>query len=163
MRQIVTFGVCVLMIVLTVRGAETFLGTNSEPVLRITKVTIPKERKQPLEITFEFTAEGKGPVALSQEQFSLHIFNSDQPYLFVSEMLFPKGSARVFVVHPDKPVTLSAKSAKNRFGDHGTWSDLSPGKYKLQIYANSGKLREFDYQWLGQTYSPEAALTIEPQ
>jgi len=144
-------------------GADRYLPAESDPKLEIKGIAVPKDRSQPLDVTFELAAQGRrnGPVAISQQQLSLHISTKDEPYLFVSDLQFPKSTPSVFVVEPGKPTKLSAKSSSDRFHDNRPWSALPPGKYRVRVYINSGKSLEFDYQWLGSTYSADFELTVE--
>jgi len=145
----------------TLVAGDSYLTTESHPRLRIRSVQKPEKKSRPLEVTVELASEGKTAVAVSREQFSVHIYTDQQPYLFVGDASFPTNAPRVFAVMPQKPSTLSVSASTNRLGDGKRWSDLPPGSYTLRIYINSGKRREFDYQWLGQTYSDDYKLVIK--
>lgn len=143
-------------------AAERLLPPESTPVLRIKKVTVPDDRTRPLSVTFEMAARGTGAFTVAQQQFSLHISTPRQPYLFVSDLQFSNSAPpRLFAIEPHTAATLTVTSSTNRDGvlPH-IWSALKPGKYSVRVYINGGKTRDFDYQWLGQTYSDEYELTI---
>jgi len=63
----------VLAIVPPVIAGDGHLGTDSMPRLRIDSVLIPDNPSEELKVTFKLSAEGKTHIALSQEQFSIHI------------------------------------------------------------------------------------------
>jgi hypothetical protein len=100
-------------------------------------------------------------VALSQEQITVSIQTENEPYLFQGKPTFPKDAPNIFTVTATKSTTLSFAVSTNEFGHHEHWSKLPKGRYKLRVYVNSGKTREFDYQWLGQTYSDSYNLKID--
>jgi len=142
-------------------AGDSFVKTDSYPRLRIKSVVEPQERAQPLQITLELAADGKTPLALSQQQFSVHIFTDQQPYLFVGHASFATNAPKLFTASPQKPVTLTLTTSTNRFGGGERWSQLPPAKYTLRVYINSGKTREFDYQWLGQNFTDDYKLVIK--
>lgn len=141
-------------------AAQRLLPPESTPTLHIKTVTIPADRTQPLSVTFEMAARGTGAVTVAQQQFSLHISTRSQPYLFVSDLQFTTNAARLFTFEPHVAATLTVTSSTNRHGVPVTWSALKPGRYSARVYINGGKTREFDYQWLGQTYSDDYEITI---
>src|SRR5262245_40773356 len=117
MRCAVLIGFCLVVSSTATVEAEPYVPTQGNPMLLIQQVTLHNHRSQPLGITFELAADGKGPVAVSQKQLSLHISTHDKPYLFISDLRFPNKSPDVFVVTSTKPATLSAKSSDDRFGN----------------------------------------------
>ena len=147
--------------VATLLAADSYLKTESHPRLRIKSVQKPEKKSQPLELALELSCEGKTMVAVSQEQFSIHIYTDQQPYLFVGDASFPTNAPRVFTVKPQKSSTLSVTTSTNHLRDGKSWSDLPPGIYTLRVYIGSGKTPQFDYQWLGQTYSDDYKLVIK--
>jgi hypothetical protein len=142
-------------------AADRYLTTDSDPRLRIQSVEMPERKSEALTITLELGAKGKAPVALSQEQFSIHICTDEQPYRFVCDATFAANVPRVLLVTPEKASLLSVGTSTNRAKRSERWADLPPGKYTIRVYINSGKEREFDYQWLGQTYSDSYTLVIK--
>ncbi|HEY2414670.1 MAG TPA: hypothetical protein VGI40_20665 [Pirellulaceae bacterium] len=151
----------VWMLVPPVLRAEEFVPPTSNPRLRIRSVEIPDRKSDPLKISFEFASDGKTPVALSQSQFSVHISANDPLFRFIADPSFTATAPRVLIAMPEKPLLLSVSASVNRFKRDERWSDLPPGTYNLQVYVNSGKALEFDYQWLGQTYSDKYTLVIK--
>jgi len=142
-------------------SADRFLSTASSPRLRIKSVKKPTKTNQPLELLVEMAADGTTSVALSQEQITVSIHTENEPYLFQGKPTFPKDAPNIFTVTPTKPATLSFTVSINESGRHEHWSKLPKGNYTLKVYVNSGKSAEFDYQWLGQTYSDDFKLKID--
>jgi hypothetical protein len=142
-------------------SADRFLSTASSPRLHIKSVKKPTKPNQPLELSVEMTADGTTSVALSQEQIAVSIHAENEPYLFQGKPTFPKDTPNIFTVAPTKPATLSFTVSINEYGRHEHWSKLPKGNYTLRVYVNSGKSAEFDYQWLGQTYSDTYKLKID--
>ena len=154
----------------TLLAADRYVNAESYPRLRVKSVTVPQARSQPLQIAFEIASVGKTPVAISQKQFSVWVFAAEQPVLsvlFVGLPVFPANSPQVFRISPDKPMPLTVTVSTNSLpvADHpdrpSHWGDLPAGSYTLRVYVNSDKVREFDYQWLGQTYSDDYKLVIK--
>ena len=142
-------------------AAVNYLKTDSDPRLRIQSVEMPERKSEALKITLELGANGKAPVALSQDQLSIHIYTDDQPSRFVCDAIFAANVPRVLIVTPEKASLLSVSTSTNRAKRGERWADLPPGKYSLRIYINSGKQQEFDYQWLGQAYLDTYNLVIK--
>ena len=155
-----------IVLAMTIGGAllaaDSFLKTESYPRLHIQSVNAPQQQKQPLQITLELAADGKTPLALSQDQFTIQIFTDKQPVaLFDGYASFAMNAPKVFTVSPNKPSTLTMSAFTNRFGRGEWWYELPPGSYTLRVYINSGKTREFDYQWLGQNFTADYKLFIK--
>ena len=123
-------------------------------------VMMPKDPARPLQVLFELAAEGKSPVAVSQEQFSVHISNDEQPRAFVGNAVFSTNAPKIFTVPAKIPLSLDVTTSSNRLAG-GLWSDLRPGTYKLRVCIDAAKTREFDYQWLGETFSDDYTLVIK--
>jgi hypothetical protein len=141
-------------------GGE-MIAPDSYPELHITSVTKPHDRSKPLEISFSLAAVGGStPVAVSQEQFSIHIMTPERLSEFEGNALFPSDAPRIFTVLPSRPLALSATTLTDRFNSRG-WSSLPPGRYTVRVYINSDKQRQFDYQWLGQNYSDDYPFDIQ--
>jgi hypothetical protein len=152
------FTIPVVLLVLTAFAVERFRAPEGFPRLRIKSVATPKEKSRPLELTVELTADGKTPVSVSREQFSVHI----SPYpSFIADAIFPTNAPQVFTVPSQKSVSFTLSVSTNRFDRGERWSELRPGKHTIQVYLNSGKSREFDYQFLGQTYSDSHEIEIK--
>lgn len=141
-------------------SVERFLITSSSPLLRIKSVKKPSKPNQPLELLVELNSDGATSVAISQEQITVCIYTENQPYLFRGKPVFPKDAPNIFTVTPTKPSTLSFTVSTNDSGSHEHWSKLPKGNYMLRVYVNSGKSTEFDYQWIGQTYSDDFKIKI---
>jgi len=156
----------VFIALLTIAAAALFAGdgfllTASHPRLRIKSVTAQRQRSQPLQVTLELAADGKTPVAVAQEQFSVHIYTANKPFLFDGDAAFEASAPKVFTVSPQKPSTLTLTTSTDRFGRRKHWDDLPHGSYTLRVYLNSGKDVTFDYKWLGQTYSDDYKLVVK--
>jgi hypothetical protein len=136
-----------------------YLDTKSRLRLRIKSVN-ETQRWNPLQVTLEIAAKGPTPLALSQDQFSVHIDDGQKPYLFVCKAFFAKDAPKVFKILPENPCTVTLTTFTNIFGHGEYWSDLPNGTYVLTVCINGGKTRRFDYQWLGLNYSDGFKLVI---
>ncbi len=136
------------------------LPTTSYPLLQIKKVQILQDKSQPLQLILELIDKGKAPLALSQDQFSIHIFTQESPYLLTGNVAFSREVPEIIKLNPQETVALNCKAPGDRFRS-ACWGDLKPGLYTLRIYINSTKSRKFDYQWLGQTSSDDYQLEIK--
>src|SRR5206468_3768148 len=67
------FVACIFSTCLPLAGAEPFSPSKSDPQLQFKKVVIPQGQFKPLQVTFELSAKGMGPVAIAQKHLSLHI------------------------------------------------------------------------------------------
>lgn len=143
------------------QAADDFANADGIPTLRITSVKTGDKKSQPLEVSFELSTDGKTPIALAQSQFSAQIFAKDKTCPFTGDVTFTSNDPKVLKVLPGQPITVSPQTSTNRFGTNEFWDALPPGSYILRIYINSGKSQEFDYQWLGQTYSNDHTLLIK--
>ena len=125
---------------------DAYLKTESQLRLRIKSVNSPVDKPQPLWVTVEIAAEGKHPVALSQEQLSVmpSAYGADFKPAFGAEV------SRVFTVHPSKPLVLRFAVPTDK---------LQPGRRQIAVWVNVVKLfsprrtRQFDYQWLEEIHS----------
>jgi hypothetical protein len=142
-------------------GQKGYRGTNSYPRLSITAVSIPADKSKPLKITVILQCVGRTPIALSRDQFSVHISARNDPLIFLSDAIFPANAAKTFILAPNEHLTLNIEAFKDRFDRNKRWSKLPRGKYTLKVYINSSKTPDFDYQWLGQTYSNGYILEIK--
>jgi hypothetical protein len=106
------------------------------------------------------SADDQTPIAVSQDQITVHISSERDPYLFVGHASFAADAPRIFVAAPQKPITLSF-TADRDYSNGRRWSQLPPGRYRIRVYINSGKSLTFDYQWLGQTYSDDYVLDLQ--
>ena len=140
--------------------AGEFLAKEADPKITIKSVGPDPDNPKLLSVSVTMEAIGHGPVALAQDQFSVSISTQNEPYLFSSDAIFPATTAKTIKIEPDNPLTVTIKVDKNRFGMKESWSALQKGVYELQIRVNSGKSRDFDYQWLGQTYSKARKIKI---
>jgi hypothetical protein len=130
-------------------AADRFLSPVSYPRLRIKSATTPITRPELMRVRLELSAEGKGPVALSQEQFVITV--SPYPYVYVKPT-FETNAPRVFTIGPDKPLTVSCTVPTAAF---------KPGKQRFDVGIGSGKTREFDYQYLGQGHSENYEIEVK--
>jgi hypothetical protein len=134
---------------LTASAATNYPATKSYPRLRIVYANAPVKKPQPLRIKLEIVAQGETPVALSQKQFTVSF--SPYPYVNVTPT-FETNAAPVFTVTPEKPVTLTFTVPTDR---------LKTGNQRFDVRTNSGRRRQFDYQWLGQTYSDHYEIDVK--
>jgi hypothetical protein len=155
-----TFVIILVILATVVFAEDRFREPGSHPQMSIKIVMMPKNPSRPLQVLFELSAEGKSAVAVSQQQFSVHIGNDEQPRAFVGNAVFPTNAPKVFTVLAKTLLSLNATTFSNRLAG-GLWSDLRPGTYKLRVCIDAAKTREFDYQWLGETFSDDYTLVIK--
>ncbi len=136
-------------LVLVAAAADRYLSPGSHPLLRIKSATTPVAKPEAVRITLEISAEGKAPVALSQEQFIINA--SVSPYVQI-EPSFETNAPRIFTISPGQPVTVSLQVST---------ASLKPGKYQLDASIGSGKTRQFDYQYLGMAHSQNYEVEIK--
>ena len=136
-----------LVVVATV--TDRYISPGSHPLLRIKSATTPVSKPAAVKITLEISAEGKAPVALSQDQFI--ITASVFPYVQI-EPTFETNAPRILTISPGKPVTVSLLVST---------ATLKSGKYQLTVDTGSGKTRQFDYQYLGQAHSQNYEVEIK--
>lgn len=130
-------------------GQRQYREAKSVPDLSVSAVQIPDDKSKPLEIALVFRRVGRNPVALSQEQFSVSIFNKDEKEVFFGKPIFPSDVPKVFTLARKKSITLRFGVLENHLDQKKYWNALPSGNYILRVYINSSKMRNFDYQWLG--------------
>jgi hypothetical protein len=148
MRHI-TFIALLALLAAAAAGADRFLPSASYPRLRIKSATTPIKRPELMKVTLEMSAEGKGPVALSQGQIGVTV--SPYPYVYVKPT-FETNAPLVFIIRPDKPVIVSFTVPTANF---------RPGKQRFDVGFGSGKTQEFDYQFLGQGHSENYEIEVK--
>src|ERR1700704_2383817 len=92
------FFISLVILATAVFAAGRFREPRSHPQMSIKIVMMPKERSRPLQVLFELAAEGKSPIAVSKQQFSVHIGNDEQPRAFVGNAVFSTNAPKVFTV-----------------------------------------------------------------
>ena len=60
------------------KPAKPLLPTDGTPHPRIKSVTVPKNRKEPLQVTFDLSTDGKTPLALSRRQLAVRLFQRQE-------------------------------------------------------------------------------------
>lgn len=138
---------------LSCHGDEPFQAAGANPKLTINSVKRDSADKSLLAVSVTIEADGEGRLALAQNQFTLLISNEKNPWLFSAEAIFPNEFAKNFEVPLGKPITVTIKADKAISGEKASWQNLPNGIYQIQVRLNSFKGREFDFHWLGQTYS----------
>jgi hypothetical protein len=139
---------------------RTLLQTESTPRISIKSVSVPKDRSQPLEVSFELAAIGKTPLAFSKTQFEIRISTEDaQSSLCGFATSFTKDTPEPIIVLPEKAITLKVTPQNLNF--HNKLSDLEAGDYKLRINIAPARANHYDYQAVGQTYSEEYKFKLE--
>jgi hypothetical protein len=140
----------------------SFQAAKSKPTLKIISVIVPEKEDTPLQVEFDLKSDSLTPIAFSKDQFTIHISNDSEPDIFVGDAVFGKEAKNIINVEPGQLVRLSATTQNNKINSHITsWHNLAPGEYNLRICINSDKEADFDYQWLGQTYSNSYPLIIK--
>jgi hypothetical protein len=142
-------------------GVRTnYLSRHAWPKLTIKSVVAPKEKTQPLQLTFELASVGKTPVAVAENQFTVVI--AKWRWFFEGKLSLTNTTSKILTVHPDKPLTVSALVFLTEAeAEKKHWIDLAPGKYRAQIYVNSGKTQQFDYQYMGQNFSDQYEFEVK--
>jgi hypothetical protein len=136
-----------------------FKTTKSSPVIVIKSVIQPKIPESPLEIDFELKVKGISPVAIEEKNFGV-VIKSKNNLLITSNPSFLNDKRQVFLIQPEHTLRLRAAVLSDREDKNKTWYSLPYGEYDLRIYIWTGKTLEFDYQWLGQTYSNDYKFII---
>ena len=147
------------------KPAKPLLPTDGTPHLRIKSVTVPKNRKEPLQVTFDLSTDGKTPLALSRRQLAVRLFSAKR-CVFATDGEFADKLPSVIVVQPGKATTLTmivseSTPVPGQFNErapgescddlpsdsdlfHGVsgdqladrrWSNLPPAKYVLRVAA----------------------------
>ena len=81
-------------------------------------------------------------------------------YLFEGEAIFEAATPNIIDVTDKNGTTLKVRCRQSIGAKKEYWKGLPAGNYDIQVRVNSGKSREFDYQWLGQTYSNARKIKI---
>jgi hypothetical protein len=156
---------CTATVFLNPPREKRFRAPGGTPRLKIKSVSLPENPRDPLKIEFELSSEGKGPAALSKDQFVVHLSAPDQ-----SSTRFPvsleEEKSKIIKVSPGKPIFLKASISMsdplNSTKDRKHWSKLPPGKHDLCIGIRFfNKSLSFDYQWLGETWSKKYEIIIK--
>ena len=143
-----------------VPGTASFKKPDSWPIMVIESVVVPTTPNSPLEIVFTLKASKTSPVAVAQSSFGVVISDKSHPWLFVATPNFPSEKEKVLIAQPGHPIHLKATALADNHDQKKTWYSLPAGEHEMRIYAWGGKSLEFDYQWLGQTYSDDYRLMI---
>ena len=139
-----------------VATAKPPLPTDSSPGVRVKSVTVPKRRTEPLQIVFELSADGKSPLAVTEAQVSVRLYDGET---CVFEGHPTKNPPDVFRVQSGKPSTFSI-ALKAKVRNNGAWGDLVPGKYVLRVVVvGAGSMKSqgppVDYQRRGGVPAPD--------
>lgn len=131
-----------------------YAKTDSVPHLGIKSVVMPKDKSKPWQITFELTATGKKPVAMSQGEFGVRVTRKAAPPLDICfYLLFPEQTPKVITVSPRKPMVFTVDVPPDAIPD----DVFSSGEYALQIVVSAGKRQKpsVDYEWEGIEHSSD--------
>lgn len=129
-----------------------YLKTDSSPRLHIKSVAVPKDHSQPLQVTFELSADGKKPVAILQRDFYVELTGGNIPPCTGFGYSLPEGTPQTIVVSPDKPIALKYCIPVDVVGR------LSAGEYAVRVQIGGVKGREdqcLDYEWEGVKHSSD--------
>ena len=133
---------------------------QSWPELVVLDVSASEKTNAPLTVRFSIKSDGPTPLVLEQSQITLHIKDGNDPYLFVAEPVFADNISDPIQVRPRQTVEFRAEISADRYDKTKTWDKLPNGRYVVQVYLNSGKEQNFEFQWLGQTYSKEFPIKL---
>jgi hypothetical protein len=160
MKPLISLGL-LLFFSTSLSAQQKYRPTESWPEINILRVMIPKDKSIPLKVTFTLRCGGKTPLALAREQFQISIYTKNTPYIFDTFALFSPNLPGIFKLEAGEKITLMAQASRNRFDPKQLWSELPSGRYILRINVTGSKTPDFDYQWLGMTYSNEFPLQIK--
>ena len=144
-----------LLLVLTAESREV-RRTRSCPCLKILSVAIPSANTNSLVVHLRLTvAQGNEPVAVSADWLTINISKPDDEWtmLFDGHAAFVGMTNSTVVISPSCTNDVKLTTNADRFTGR-RWADLPSGRYRMRVYLNSSKTPDYDYQWLGQTYSP---------
>ena len=113
---------------------------------------------EPLQIIIELTATGKTPIALDHAQFGFKIWKP-KAVAFQGDLQFYNDVTNIISIFPNTNLVVNAAINTNDLNQ--SWHSLAPGSYNLQIDVGSGKLRQFDYQYMGQVHSEVYSLELK--
>jgi hypothetical protein len=143
----------------SLRAAE-FLAATTSPKITIDNIERNAVDPNFLTLTVTVGATGKGQLALNQEQFTVSISTKNKASWFSAHAVFPELQPKNFLIVSGKPQVIKIQISKDRFGKKESWRQLPDGNYQIQVRLNSGKSKEFDFQWLGQTYSKSKNIKL---
>lgn len=134
---------------------------GGSPKITINSIETSKTSNETLMINFTLEARNNLPLALAQNQFSIRIFSSeDHSELFCSEANFLNNVSNPIKIKEGEKISITIEIKSDYKETKKKWCDLPNGKYFIKIYLNSSKSQDFDYQWLGQTYSDRWNFTL---
>jgi hypothetical protein len=145
---------CMVSVSLNQVPDREYLKTDSAPRLRIKSVAAPQDESKLLQITFEFAATGKKPVAALRGHFHVRVAEGDMPPNLCIAVSFPKGTPEVITVLPGKPMTFTV----------GVHTETIPaGRCILRVVNADMKPQpqRVDYQWLGVNRSDDYEFNIK--
>lgn len=149
----------IVTMALVVCGATQFQEPQGEPRLHIKSVTSPVSRPESLLATLEVFVIGATPVALSQDQFALELFQFHTVDVY-TEALFGTNCPPIITLQPGTTNTIVLGLSTNDVKFLSTWKALKPGTYTLIVHVGSGRRRHFDYQFMGQRHSNKYEFDI---
>ena len=98
---------CTVTVTLDQTPKREYLKTNSSPRIQI-KSVVPDKKANRLQVTFEVSAIGSKPLAISQRWFNSIIVGRDASSDRTFSADFPKGTPEFISILPDKPAVLGA-------------------------------------------------------
>lgn len=155
---------CTVSVVLNPIREPTHKGTESTPSLRIVSAAAESQgNRKVLRVTFELSAVGKTPVAISQSQLALELEAVGPAQRLTGKNLgFANGTSEVLTVSPGKPLVLTVTKSGSYVDDLDKPCELSNGRYRLSVSINPlSKLHRFDYHWVGYIDSESREIVIQ--
>ena len=110
------------------------LRSDSNPPLRVKSVAMPKGRTGTLQVTFELAADGKSPLAVTEAQVSVRLYDGET---CVFEGHPTKNPPDVFRVQPGKPSTFSIALKANSRSNSAIGATLCQGN-TCYVLSSSG-------------------------
>jgi hypothetical protein len=154
---------CTVRVWLNVPPPRDYLKTESSPRIRVKSVAVANDPSKPLQVTFELSAEGATPLAVSSGDFYIELRDAKSPQHTASLLAyFPEGTPLWIRVWPTKPIVLTATTRDSPF--EGMGPDGRPsGEYRVEvrIYEFKPDRPGCDYHWQGEKSSDEYTLVIK--
>ena len=133
---------------------------QSWPELSVLDVSPQGKANAPLKVRFSIKSDGATPLVLEQNQISVHLFDRNDHSLFLADAVFANHVPDPIKIGSGQTVEFLVGVSADRFDKTKTWDKLPDGRYVLKLYVNSGKEQDFEFQWLGQTYSNKFPIKL---
>jgi hypothetical protein len=151
--------ICTISVSLRQVSTPEYLAFDSDPSLHIKTATVQQNGSLSIHISFEFSASGLTPLAVSRTQLTVSL-SGNNTYYRSRNVSFDTGTPEMIVVKPGEPLEITI-TASDFFDEIKQSNDLPAGQYALSIgIYPDGKEQHFDYQWQGETHSDDYKFDI---